>query len=240
MTERGARHVQRERSAFVVGPSWLRWHGDALEITLDEHSVPLLRAVRGVLRLHPHALPRFAAALDARGRHRWGPIAPCARIEVELQSPALRWQGHAYFDSNEGDEPIERAFTRWDWLRTAAPDGSTAVIYDVQPRDVRRGGASRLITRRFAPDGSSSDFEATPRQRLAPSALWRIDRQVRAAGAPRVLRTLEDTPFYARSLIEMQAGNGQLVKAVHETLDVPRLVSPVVQAMLPFRMPRRS
>ena len=114
------------------------------------------------------ALTTFHAALDARGRHRWGPIAPCARIEVDLQAPALRWQGHAYFDSNEGDEPIERGFTRWDWLRTAAPDGSTAVIYDVQPRDTKRGGASRLITRRFSPDGSSSEFEASPRQRLGP------------------------------------------------------------------------
>ena len=240
MTERGARHVQRERRAFVVGPSHLRWHSDALEIALDERSMPLLRAVRGLLRLHPHALPRFAAALDARGRHRWAPIAPCARIEVDLQSPALRWQGHAYFDSNEGDEPIERAFTRWDWLRTAQADGGTAVIYDVQPSDIKRGGASRLITRRFSRDGSSSEFEASPRHGLAPSALWRIDRQVRAAAAPRVLRTLEDTPFYARSLIEMQGGNGQLVQAIHETLDVPRLVSPLVQAMLPFRMPRRA
>jgi carotenoid 1,2-hydratase len=240
MTERGQRHVQRERSAFVVGPSHLRWHGDALEIMLDERSVPLPRAVRGVLRVHPQALTTFCTALDARGRHRWGPIAPCARIEVNLQEPALQWQGHAYVDSNEGDEPIERAFTRWDWLRTAAPDGSTAVIYDVQPSDTKRGGPSRLITQRFSPDGSSSDFEASPRQRLGPSAWWRIDRQVRAAAPPRVLRTLEDTPFYARSLIEMQGSNGQLVQAVHETLDVPRLVSPMVQAMLPFRMPRRS
>jgi carotenoid 1,2-hydratase len=240
MTERGARHVERERHAFAVGPSSLQWKGDALEITLDERSVPLPRAVRGVLRVQPRALTTFHAALDSRGRHRWGPIAPCARIEVELQAPALTWQGHAYFDSNEGDEPIERAFTRWDWLRTAAPDGSTAVIYDVQPSDVKRGGASRLITRRFSPDGSSSDFEASPRQQLAPSGLWRIDRQVRAAAPPRVLRTLEDTPFYARTLIEMADGRGQLVPAVHETLDVPRLVSPLVQAMLPFRMPRRA
>jgi carotenoid 1,2-hydratase len=240
MTERGQRDVHRERRAFVVGPSHLRWHGDALEITIDERSVPMLHRVRGVLRVHPHALPRFAAVLDARGRHRWGPIAPCARIEVDLQSPALTWQGHAYFDSNEGDEPIERAFTRWDWLRTAAPDGSTAVIYDVQPSDTKRGGASRLVTQRFAPDGSFSAFEASPRLRIAPSTLWRIDRQVRAAEPPRVLRTLEDTPFYARSLIEMQGGNGSLVQAVHETLDVTRLVSPLVQAMLPFRMPRRA
>jgi carotenoid 1,2-hydratase len=240
MTERGARHVQRERSAFVVGPSSLQWKGDALEIVLDERSMPVPRAVRGVLRVHPRALPRFAAALDARGRHRWGPIAPCARIEVELQAPSLRWQGHAYFDSNEGDEPIEQGFTRWDWLRTAAPDGSTAVIYDVQPRDTKRGGASRLITRRFLTDGSSNEFEASPRQRLGLSALWRIDRQVRAIAPPRVLRTLEDTPFYARTLIEMADGRGERVPAVHETLDVPRLVSPLVQAMLPFRMPRRA
>jgi carotenoid 1,2-hydratase len=240
MTERGQRHVQRDRSTLRIGPSRLRWHGDALEITLDERCAPLPRAVRGVLRLHPHALTTFHAALDARGRHRWGPIAPCARIEVYLQEPSLQWQGHAYFDSNEGDEPIEQGFTRWDWLRTAQADGSTAVIYDVQPRDVKRGGASRLITQRFTPDGGFSGFEASPRQRIAPSALWRIDRHVRAPAAARVLRTLEDTPFYARSLIEMQLGSGPSVQAVHETLDVPRLVSPIVQAMLPFRMPRRS
>jgi carotenoid 1,2-hydratase len=239
MTERGQRHVQRERHAFIVGPSRLRWHGDSLEINLDERSVPVPRPVRGVLRLHPHALLRFAAALDARGLHRWAPIAPCARIEVDLQSPSLKWQGHAYFDSNEGDEPIERGFTRWDWLRTAGADGSTAVIYDVQPRDVKRSGASRLVAQRFAADGSVHAFEASPRQRLAPSPWWRIDRQVRAADAPRVLRTLEDTPFYARTMLEMRLADGQPVPAVHETLDVSRLVSPVVQAMLPFRMPRR-
>lgn len=240
MTERGALHVQRERSAFVVGPSHLRWTGDALEITLDERSVPLPRAVRGRLRLHPHALTRFHVALDGSGRHRWGPIAPCAHIEVELQSPALRWSGQAYFDSNEGDEPIERGFTRWDWLRTAAADGSTAVIYDVTPRDVKRSGASRLVTQRFAPDGSASAFEASPRQRLAPSAWWRIDRHVRAATPARCVQTLEDTPFYARSLIELPMAPSPAVPAVHETLDVSRLCSPIVQAMLPFRMPRRA
>jgi carotenoid 1,2-hydratase len=240
MTERGARHVQRERSVFAVGPSHWRWHGDALEITLDERSVPLARAVRGVLRLHPRALTPFHAALDGPGLHRWGPIAPCAHIEVALQAPALRWSGPAYFDSNEGDEPIERGFTRWDWLRTAGRDGSTSVIYDVTPRDVKRSGASRLVTRRFAPDGRASAFEASPRLRLAPSAWWRIDRQVRAGAPARVLQTLEDTPFYARSLIELPLTGGERVQAVHETLDVARLCSPLVQSLLPFRMPRRA
>jgi carotenoid 1,2-hydratase len=74
---------------------------------------------------------------------------------------------------------------------------------------------------------------------LPPSPLWRIDRRARAAA--RVQRTLEDTPFYARSLIELAplGGTGAATPAVHETLDVRRLASPIVQAMLPFRMPRR-
>ena len=55
----------------------------------------------------------------------------------------------------------------------------------------------------------------------------------------RVQQTLEDTPFYVRSVLE--AGVlGERVTAVHETLDVARLVSVPVQGMLPFRMPRRA
>jgi carotenoid 1,2-hydratase len=241
MTERCARHVQREARDFVIGPSRVGWRDDALHIDIDERSAPLPRAVRGTLRLRPQGLSRFVAALDARGLHRWGPIAPCARIEVQMQSPALRWSGAAYFDSNEGDEPIERAFTRWDWLRTApAADGASAVLYDVLPRDERRG-ASRLLAQRFHADGSASPFEAASRQALPATPLWRVARQVRAGEAPaRVLHTLEDTPFYARSLIELALPGGPRVAAVHETLDVTRLRSPVVQAMLPFRMPRRG
>ena len=32
---------------------------------------------------------------------------------------------------------------------------------------------------------------------------------------------------------------GETVHSFHETLNVPRLVAPIVQAMLPWRMPRR-
>jgi carotenoid 1,2-hydratase len=32
---------------------------------------------------------------------------------------------------------------------------------------------------------------------------------------------------------------GQSLTSFHETLNVPRLVNPVVRAMLPWRMPRR-
>jgi carotenoid 1,2-hydratase len=235
MTERAARHVQRSAREFVIGPSRVAWDGAALAIDIDERSTPMARPVRGRVRVLPAGLSRFAAALDERGAHRWGPIAPCARIEVELQQPALRWQGHAYLDSNEGDEPIEHGFTRWDWLRAPLPDGRCAVVYDLRPRD----GAARTIAALFAPHGGVSAFDAPPQRALPAAPLWRVARQARADDTPQVARTLEDTPFYARSLLRLSLA-GQRSDAIHETLDVDRLRMPAVQCLLPFRMPRRG
>ncbi len=233
MTERGARHVHRSACEFVVGPSRLRWDGGALCLELDEIGVPLPQRVRGRVRIWPHGLAHWRSTLDAGGHHRWTPIAPCARAEVELDAPALRWQGEAYLDSNDGDEPIERPFADWDWSRATLPDGSTAVIYDVRERD----GRERVIAQRFGVHGQTTAFEPPPRQGL-PSSGWRIARQIRSDAPARVRSTLEDTPFYARSLLDCGL-DGQRVLAVHESLNLPRLQNPLVQWMLPWRMPRR-
>ena len=48
---------------------------------------------------------------------------------------------------------------------------------------------------------------------------------------------LEDTPFYARSILESSL-LGEKVTSMHETLNVPRLVATSTQLMLPWRMPR--
>ena len=53
-----------------------------------------------------------------------------------------------------------------------------------------------------------------------------------------LVETLEDTPFYARSRIETQL-YGERGNIFHESLELDRFASPVVKAMLPFRMPRR-
>jgi carotenoid 1,2-hydratase len=241
MTERGRAQLQRSATELAIGPSAVRWDGQALLIDIDEVCSPLPRRVRGRVRVLPQGLCRFSAPLDAAARHRWGPIAPCARIEVELDRPGLRWSGQAYLDSNEGDEPVDRAFRSWDWSRASLRDGSTAVIYDLRPSTKVAGdGADRLIAMRFAPDGDSTPFEPPSRQKL-PCSRWGLSRAQRGdAPAPvRVLQTLEDTPFYVRSLIGASL-LGEPVTAVHETLHVPRLVSLPVQLMLPFRMPRRS
>lgn len=237
MTERSRVALDRSASRLAIGPSALAWNGRCLEIDIDEIANPLPRRVQGRVRVHPPGLSRYHVALDAAGRHRWGPISACARIEVEMQSPALRWQGSAYFDSNEGDEPIVTPFTRWDWLRAPLADGSTAVVYDVQPKQ----GAERVIAARFFPDGRSEPFEPAPRQPL-PRSGWQVARAVRAepgGAAPRVLRTLEDTPFYNRSLLDTQLC-AERVTAMHESISLPRLDSTAVRCLLPWRMPRRG
>jgi carotenoid 1,2-hydratase len=56
-------------------------------------------------------------------------------------------------------------------------------------------------------------------------------------GAAQVLRTLEDTPFYSRSILKTRL-RGEEVVSVHESLDLDRFTSRVVQLMLRFRMRR--
>ena len=234
MTERGRRLCQRDSTRFTIGPSHMHWDGQALQIHIDEVCVPIPQRIRGHIRLEPQALFGFSTALDPLGRHRWGPLAPAARIEVALDAPAQRWSGHAYMDSNEGDEPIERAFHAWDWSRSRMADGSTAVLYDMSYPD----RSEQLLALHFDKTGAVQPFAAPPRQAL-PLTRWRLERNMRSDSAVRIQQQLEDTPFYQRTLLHSSL-LGERVTSFHESLSIPRLVSPVVRAMLPWRMPRRT
>jgi carotenoid 1,2-hydratase len=238
MTERGKGAISRSASEYRIGKSRLAWRNNGLVVDIDEVAVPLPRRIQGRVKLTTPAVCKFMATLDVAGKHCWGPIAPCARVEVELQNPKLHWTGHAYMDANQGSEPIENAFHEWDWSRAEMADGSTTVIYDV--REKAGSAQDRVIAQRFKPDGSTSAFEAPPRQPLATSA-WRIQRTMRSdpGVAPQLVQSLEDTPFYARSLLKASV-MGESVLAMHETLNVPRVVSTPVRLMLPWRMPRRG
>lgn len=204
-----------------------------LVVRIDEVTVPWPSRLRGTVRVHPGAFTGHEVALDPAARHRWWPVAPCARVEVVMASPSLRWNGGGYLDSNAGDEPIERGFSAWDWSRSTLEDG-TAVLYDMSYRD----GGARSFGLRFDRTGRVEPFDPPPRARL-PTTLWRVPRATRSdLGQPAgVVETLEDTPFYARSLVS--AGLlGERVTAVHESLSLDRFASPWVQILLPFRMPR--
>ncbi len=234
MTERGRGALERDATHFRVGPSALSWDGAGLTISLDEIAVPIPLPIRGTIRIVPDALAGQTVLLDAAGRHRWRPIAASATAHVELSSPAQRWRGHAYFDSNHGAEPLEDGFSRWTWSRASLRDGA-AVLYEAQRRD----GSTLDLALRFAADGSLTEFEPPPRAEL-PGTLWRVNRETRSdSGTAKPLRRFEDAPFYARSLIGHRI-LGEDVASVHESLDLDRFAQPWVRVLLPFRMPRRS
>jgi carotenoid 1,2-hydratase len=235
MTERSAPAVRRSPSTLVVGPSALHWDAGVLTIDVDEVSFPAPARVRGRIRVHASASPGVMLPLDGDGRHRWSPLAPCARVEVALARPDLRWQGEAYLDTNAGDAPLEDAFSQWHWSRATAA-GRTTIYYDLTPRAGPRVAHALQIDA----TGAVKTFVAPPAATL-PGTGWRIARTTRAPASAlsRVLRTLEDTPFYARSLLALPLAGGTAT-AVHESLSLDRFRTRWVQALLPFRMPRRS
>jgi carotenoid 1,2-hydratase len=239
MTERGSAQLRTETSQLSIGPSDMRWSGDALEISVNEVCAPLPRRVRGNIRLLPSALCEKSYFLDPAGRHQWTPFAPRARIEVALSQPALSWSGDGYFDSNRGIEPLENAFSDWTWSRASA-SRRTVVLYDVNTRGAAAGSAEpRSLALRFSENGECESIELPPAAAL-PRTGWRVARQTRAdAGhAVRVIKTLEDAPFYSRTLLDTQL-LGLRGPAIHESLDLNRFRAGWVQCLLPFRMPRR-
>lgn len=151
-----------------------------------------------------------------------------------MERPSLRWTGGAYLDTNFGTEPLEDGFVRWDWARTGLGDGA-AILYDIE----RRNGGRKALALRIEPDGQVEHFEPPPPARLPTTSIWRIARatQADAAQSASVVETLEDTPFYARSVVRTHL-LGEPVKAFHESLSLDRFRQPWVQVLLPFRMPR--
>ena len=234
MTERGAARVTRTEDAFVIGPSSMSWHGDRLVIDIREIGAPLPQRLRGRVTVRPEGLFDRTFDLDANARHRWRPIAPMARVDVEMENPSLRWSGAGYFDHNNGDEPLEAGFRNWDWSRAHA-GADTLIHYDARTRD----GSDCELALRLKAGGDVETLAAPPSQALPRTAIWRVARNARSSSVapPQVVRTLEDTPFYARS-ITRAAHEGEILTGFHESLDLDRFCSPLVQGMLPFRMPR--
>ena len=233
MTERGAAQVDRGPSLLSIGPSTMDFSGDTLSIAINEVCAPLPRRVRGAIRLYPKALCGQSFALDPAGLHRWAPLAPCARIEVRMSDPDLEWSGTGYMDSNFGDAPLEESFEDWTWSRASLPD-RTAVLYDFKARE----SAPQSLALQFDAQGGVREMETPPPASL-PATRWRLPRQTRADEGQevRVVRTLEDGPFYSRTQLETRLF-GVRAPAVHESLSLDRFRSGWVQCLLPFRMPR--
>ncbi|MHB8284674.1 MAG: hydratase [Caulobacteraceae bacterium] len=231
MTERRRSKLSRSAHALQIGPSRLNWQGGALTAEFDEITAPLPSRLRGTIRLQPQAVLSETFALDAAQRHHWRPIAPRCTVDVTLSEPDCAWRGQGYFDTNAGEAPLEDGFCAWNWSRAHLQDESL-LFYDVEGRD----GERAHVALRVDAAGGVELVAPPPPVNLASTA-WRMPRLVRSEPPPRLVRTLEDTPFYTRSLV--QAGEGRRRAVIlHESLSLDRLRSPMIRAMLPFRMPR--
>ncbi len=235
MTERGSKAVSRSATHFQVGPSSLRWEDGALTAQINEITCPIPSRLTGTIRLTPQIVTQTEVMLDQQGRHHWRPFAPRAHVELNFASPQLTWSGEGYFDSNRGSEPLERCFQNWHWGRAHHGEG-VKLFYDVTRRD---SSQSRLALH-VDQNGSATEVASAPTKAL-PGTFWRIDRTAWGDDnkAITVMKTLEDTPFYARSALT-SCLDGKRVTMMHESLNLDRLKSPIVRAMLPFRMPRRD
>lgn len=227
LTERGVGSVRRSSDQLLIGPSSMTRLGESVVVHLDEVSSPAARRIKGSVVLRPTAWHQIPYDLDPRGRHRWTPIAPLARVSVVLEDPALSFEGSGYLDANHGDEPLERAFRSWSWSRSTTTD-AVDVAYDAR----LQGGTERHLGLRF--EGRDVTAVSHEPSRLARTR-WNLPRTARVSSREvRVQHTLEDTPFYARSLLRTDGGH----LTMHEELSLDRFSAPWVQMLLPFRMRR--
>lgn len=234
MTERGQSALWRSGNHLCIGRSTATYGATDLTLSIDEICTPLPFRLRGSIRLQPEVLGAQDYHIDRHGRHVWRPVMPSARIEVEMREPALSWTGHAYFDHNRGSAPLEADFARWTWARFPLSAGN-AILYDTVPRS----GPPVSLALRYDRDGMVKSFDP-PAAVALPQTAWRVPRQVRTETHDgTAARTLEDTPFYARTMVSTHL-LGQHATGMHESLSLDRFASRWVQALLPFRMPRRS
>jgi carotenoid 1,2-hydratase len=233
MTERGKRHMERTATRFSVGPSNMAWEGGSLVIRLDEITVPLPSRLKGEIRLHPVIQSPYETMLDPQGAHHWRPVAPLARVEARFDKPNLKWSGTGYHDMNWGSVPLETSFSSWFWSRAATRDGAH-IVYDRTLLDNSSAGFSLAI------DRTGKAHEITlPEQQKLPTSFWQMKRPLRADHPVTLLATLEDSPFYTRNLLRTKIGDED-VDVFHESLSLDRFRNPMIQMMLPFKMPRRG
>lgn len=223
--------VARSDRELCIGDSALQWTGRELRAHIDERTA-FGRRIVGTVRLSVSELLTRDVQLDRQGRHRWTPLAPAVRAEVELSTPRLRFSGHGYLDANEGDEGLEQGFSSWSWARLTDAERATTIAYDTVEAD----GPS--TARLFRVEGGEMQDVVTDElhaQPLAPT-VFRLHPQVRLdAGSLRRAVNMQDAPFYCRSQVEGSVF-GAPCSGVHEWLDLARFQNAWVQRMIPYRM----
>jgi carotenoid 1,2-hydratase len=231
LSERRIVEQDRRASEVVLSRSRACWTERGLEVEIHESTTPGRRPIRGRMTLFPERTTSEVVSLDSAGVHRWWPVAPVAHVEVALTEPALRFRGHGYHDANAGATPLESEFSHWAWSRARLTGERSVVTYDV----VDRTGEKRARTFLFGAAGF--DCAASVQRGRLPTTRWLLDRSIGAdrGASPRLVRSLEDGPCYARALAETRLF-GEPTVAMHEVLSGDRLRRAWVRFFLGFRI----
>ncbi|MFK8029546.1 MAG: carotenoid 1,2-hydratase [Gammaproteobacteria bacterium] len=227
MTECPQKQVHREPHLFGVSNTQLEFSGETLTINIDESAAPIPQRVKGRVRVHLQSQTSTEFDLDARKRHQWWPFSPSTKVEVEFEKPSLRWSGNGYFDTNRGAEPLHEGFNSWHWSR-AHLDDNTHLTYNA----IDRSGKASSLGLKINAQGETEHTAILDQVPLPASTIWRAPRAAHLSGQPKVARTLEDTPFYARSILSNNNGE----QTMHESLSLTRFRANWVTTLIPFRM----
>ncbi len=215
--------IGRSATQFDLAGNQLCWDDHVLRIQIDDRCAPRRRRIRGRIDVHFTEANLQCFPIDDAGQHQWCPIAPFATAEVSMHAPDLDWSGHAYIDSNQGEVPLHHTFDRWNWSRTHTGNAAQ-LTYNTQETDGRKHQLALAYR-----DGEIQTI-VPQAQATLPTTGWSLERHCQLA-APTLKQTLDDTPFYARSLVESDGGIG-----MHESLSLERFRKSWVQRLLPFRM----
>ena len=232
LTEYNQSRIQRDATTFELGANRLSFDGTSLHIEVCDRAVPIPRSVTGRITVTPLCRTEQPMTLEDRGGQTWWPFAPSARIDVALTSPSLRWQGKGYFDTNFGQVPLQNSFSEWHWSRQHIGK-STRIAYHTTHKQTAGPSLSLIIHK----DGRIEHAEPLEHHEL-PRGLWQMRRPIASAEPPTLVETLEDTPFYTRSIVAVP--ECAKVLTMHESLSLDRFVQPWVQTLLPFRTRRRA
>jgi len=231
-TEYTRHHVTRSQDDLAMGPNRMSWRQGELRIRFDERTAPWGGRLQGHVAFKPLG-PGLQPVTLAPG-HAWFPAAPHAQFSARLSKPDVVFSGHGYVDANHGDRPLESSFNRWQWCRGRLGD-TTHLQYDVETTD------GRAVKRAWrVPSQGTAEPVAALEPTPLPVSRWGVKRWARqrpGAKPGQLVQALEDTPFYTRSLVQLDL-EGSPRLAMHETLDLKRFSRPWVQFLLPYRMRR--